>query len=538
MTDGNVRGPIYQAPLMGQGVTGRHVWPTTREGIDAEYTRRVEAYTGADYADADFTRLNLFVAKNGDNQITAATRRVTADIRFVVAVDAASIASDGVSLQVRELALPGGLDAAPVALDFGGAVWSRSGLAAGVLSRWAINLCVYGDVWLEVQRGEGGAVIVAHDPRHVHATMDATGMRCTRLVVTYEYQGSAEIDMTTGQWTGKPETHTYRRMVTPEAVTVWRDDKMSPAESGPNPLGAVPVVRVSYRSILDGTLSEWAGTGYEAAAAMVDSARSQVQAIVTRHANPILAMIGARLAAGESLQTIGKTIALPDGASIAWLEAELTGVQVALNQADSMRTAMQQTLPEFLFVESGASASGTALSYRAGAFVAKIEPIRQAMYRALALCVGWGVAIDRSQRWTPTLDVYQVDGGDALPMDVAASASLYVSLGEQGWLTGPDVVRRLQGLQLVSSDEDPAGYYARAQGDKAARDGGTLAAAADIVDKLTALEAGERPPENERSSDDTPEEPSAPDEEQPDEMGDPEPTEEDMPLDDNLSDDA
>jgi hypothetical protein len=260
---------------------------------------------------------------------------------------------------------------------------------------------------------------------------------------------------------------------------------------------------------------------------MIDSARSQVQAIVTRHANPILAMIGARLANGESLQTIGKTIALPEGTSVAWLEAELTGVQVALNQADSMRTAMQQTLPEFLFVESGASASGTALSYRAGAFVAKIEPIRQAMYRALALCVGWGVAIDRSQRWAPTLDVYQVDGGDALPMDVAASASLYVSLGEQGWLTGPDVVRRLQGLQLVSSDEDPAGYYARAQGDKAARDGGTLAAAAEIVDKLTALEAGERPPENERESAD--EEPSAPDEEEPDEMGEPEPTQEDVP---------
>jgi hypothetical protein len=246
MTDGNVRGPIYQPPLMGQGVLARHVWPTTREGIDEAYTQRVEAYTGADYSQSDFTRLNLFVAKNGDNQVTAATRRVTSDIRFVVAVDAASIASDGVSLQVRELALPGGADAAPVALDFGGAVWSRSGLASsGVLSRWAINLCVLGDVWLEVQRGDEGAVIVAHDPRHVHATMDATGMRCTRLVVTYEYQGPAEMDQTTGQWTGKPETHTYRRMVTASGVTVWRNDKMSPDESGANPLGAVPVVRVS-----------------------------------------------------------------------------------------------------------------------------------------------------------------------------------------------------------------------------------------------------------------------------------------------------
>jgi hypothetical protein len=250
-------------------------------------------------------------------------------------------------------------------------------------------------------------------------------------------------------------------------------------------------VRLSYRPILDGHLSEWAGSGFEAAVAAVDSARTQVLSIVTRHANPILALIGARLAAGEDLQTIGRTIAIPGDADVKWLEAALNGVQVAVEQADALRASLKETLPEFLFVESGASASGTSLSYRAGAFVSKIEPIRQAVYVQLARCIGWGVAIDAGLRWSEAADVYMVDGGDALPMDAAASATLYVQLADGGWLTGSDTIRRLQGLQLIGPDDDPADYYARAQADKAARDGRGLGDARDLLEQLRALESGD-----------------------------------------------
>ena len=487
---GNSFGPIYTPPLQGQGMTYRRRWPTTREGIDAEYTRREEAYTGADYTDAEVQDYNLFQAKNGDNQVIATAKRITADIRFVVQVDAASIASDGVSLQVREAMLPGGQDTAPIALDAGQTVWRRSGVGLHLL-RWAANTCILGDYWLEVQRGTTGAVVVGHDPRRVVAKMDATGQTVEQLVVSYEYSDMAAIDPRTGAFAGKPESHLYRRVVTPDEVRVYRDDRLIPEESGPNTLGVVPAVRLSYRPILDGHLSEWAGSGFEAAVAAVDSARTQVLSIVTRHANPILALIGARLAAGEDLQTIGRTIAVPGDADVKWLEAALNGVQVAVEQADALRASLKETLPEFLFVESGASASGTSLSYRAGAFVSKIEPIRQAVYVQLARCIGWGVAIDAGLRWSEAADVYMVDGGDALPMDAAASATLYVSLADGGWLTGSDTIRRLQGLQLIGPDDDPADYYARAQADKAARDGRGLGDARELLDQLRALESGD-----------------------------------------------
>ena len=488
--DGNAYGPIYTPPRMGQGNTYRRRWPTTREGIEGEYSRREEAYTGADYTDNEVQDYNLVQAKNGDNQVIATAKRITSDIRFVVHVDAASIASDGVALQVREAMLPGGQEAAPLALELGQAVWRRSGVGLHLL-RWASNTCILGDYWLEVQRGPSGAVLVGHDPRRVVAKMDPTGQTIQQLVVSHEYTDDTAIDPRTGAFSGKPEQHTYRRVVTPEEVRVYRDDQLVPHESGPNTLGVVPAVRLSYRPILDGHLSEWAGSGYEAAVAAVDSARTQVLSIVTRHANPILALIGARLAAGEDLQTIGRTIAVPGDADVKWLEAALNGVQVAVEQADALRNALKETLPEFLFVESGASSSGSALSYRAGAFVAKIEPIRQSIYAQLSRCIGWAVAIDAGARWSDAADYYQVDGGEALPMDVSASSALYTGLAAGGWLTGADTVRRLQGLQLIGPDEDPAEYYARAQADLQARSGAGLSDARDLLEQLRALESGD-----------------------------------------------
>jgi hypothetical protein len=76
-------------------------------------------------------------------------------------------------------------------------------------------------------------------------------------------------------------------------------------------------------------------------------------------------------------------------------------------------------------------------------------------------------------------------------MDVAASSGLYVGLAAGGWLTGADTVRRLQGLQLIGPDEDPAEYYARAQADLQARSGAGLADARELLEQLRALESGD-----------------------------------------------
>ena len=243
-----------------------------------------------------------------------------------------------------------------------------------------------------------------------------------------------------------------------------------PSESGRNPLGAVPLVRVAYRDVGDGSLSTWAGYGYEDALAAVDSFFTQLQALTTRHANPILKAIGVQVAQDARLSEAGRSVALPIGADLQWLEATLQGANTALDAASKMREALVQTLPEFLFVDSGASSSGTALSYRAGAFVAKIEPIRRGFYRALAEVVGMAVAIDYGAPWDDLADVYVVDGGSALPMDVSATSTLTAQLLTQGLLTAADAVRVLQGLGVgVPEDADAGDYAARAQAELAAR---------------------------------------------------------------------
>jgi len=463
-------------------------WPRSREEVIEELTRRWEAYLGLAYRRGDIERMNLFVAVDSQDREITVTRRMTRDLQFVCEVDAASIASNSLALQVRpDLISPD--DDAGLALERGAEVWRRSGVDRQ-RQRWALNLCVFGEGYLEALNTKEGAVVVWHDPRTVEVQLDPTGRYIERAVITIYHASGLEIDPETGAYTGERKTVQYRRVITPAAVQVFRDGQPVAAESGRNPLGAVPLVRVAYRDVGDGSLSTWAGYGYEDALAAVDSFFTQLQALTTRHANPILKAIGVQVAQDARLSEAGRSVALPIGADLQWLEATLQGANTALDAASRMREALVQTLPEFLFVDSGASASGTALSYRAGAFVAKIEPIRRGFYRALAEVVGMAVAIDYGAQWDDLADVYVVDGGSALPMDVTATSELTVSLLTQGLLTASDAVRVLQGLGVgVPEDADSADYAARAQAEMAARTGGTLDSAREVLAKLEALQA-------------------------------------------------
>ena len=465
-------------------------WPRTRDEVIEEFTRRWEAYLGLAYRRGDIERMNLFVAVDSQDREITVTRRMTRDLQFVCEVDASSIASNALSLQARpDLVSP---DDDPAMVQAKGAeVWRRSGIDAQ-RQRWALNLCVFGEVYLEALNSKDGAVVVAHDPRTVEVQRDPTGRYIERAVITVYYRTGLEVDPETGAYTGESRTVQYRRVITADTVQVFRDGALVPAESGRNVLGAVPLVRVAYRDVGDGSLSTWAGYGYEDALAAVDSFFTQLQALTTRHANPILKAIGVQVAQDARLSEAGRSVALPLGADLQWLEATLQGANTALDAASRMRESLVQTLPEFLFVDSGANSSGTALSYRAGAFVAKIEPIRRAFYGALAQVVGMAVAIDDAVPWDDLADVYVVDGGAALPMDVTAVAELTTTLLDKGLLLGVDAVRVLQGLGVgVPEDADAATYAERAQAELAARTGAELSAAEGLMAKLEALRMGE-----------------------------------------------
>lgn len=100
------------------------------------------------------------------------------------------------------------------------------------------------------------------------------------------------------------------------------------------------------------------------------------------------------------------------------------------------------------------------------------------------------VAIDYGAPWDDLADVYVVDGGSALPMDVSATSTLTAQLLTQGLLTAADAVRVLQGLGVgVPEDADAGDYAARAQAELAARTGGTLDSAREVLAKLEALQA-------------------------------------------------
>ena len=75
--------------------------PRTHAERVTEWDRRMEAYTMQPYRAIDIATLNLFIHVNEDDNVEAVTRRLSTDIRWCVDVDAASIASDALTLQIK-----------------------------------------------------------------------------------------------------------------------------------------------------------------------------------------------------------------------------------------------------------------------------------------------------------------------------------------------------------------------------------------------------------------------------------------------------
>lgn len=427
-------------------------WPVTAEERREMYRARWRSFRGEPYTLAEVQRLALFRAVGTDDVTTAITQRIMRDGAFVCGVDAAAIATDGVTLGTT----PGAEDR----LDDGRAQWEQSAISDN-LPWWATNLCVDGLGYLEVfLTAPGVPAIVWHQPTSVEVSKDRAGSTITQAVITIleppAWSVSADGSIDVG---GKPTT--YRRLLTPAKIAAWRDDAALPDETGPNTLGRVPLIEVAFAKCADGSMPLNACQGIDDAIALINSTIMQIGTIGSRNANPTLLTIGARLADGADMQKAGKVLSVPADADIKWLELSMTGLRSLVETMVAVLDAVRQTMPEFLFVDSGANSSGTALSYRAGAFVAKIQPVRARMYAALAEAVSLAVCLAAGRPWSPDEMVYAVDGGSPLPMDVASGAALRQTLMDAGLLRREDVVSWLQAAR-VAPEGDPAGYAAKA----------------------------------------------------------------------------
>lgn len=450
----------FGSPPRGQDQTALSSWPTDRSSIIAEYSRRERVYLGLSYTQAERRILNLFEAQDVQNRVIAKARRMLRDISFVVDVDASAIATSVLSLQVKK---DSGLDPNQTERmrQAGHAVWKRSRVNQHALS-WASRGCYLGRwVWEAQTHPSGQAYIVGHDPRHMEVRRDGFGAVTSALLSVDKVGGDGLLD-DAGDLALDDTPYRYRRQMTPGEYREFRDSEATSLEV--NRLGVVPVSEFVYRDI-GRALPMWAGQGYESGLALVDSLLTQLGVVGTRHAAPILKGMGVDPGSGADLTAIDRAAALPEGTDLQWLEPRLDGLRAFIDTADVQVDKLRATLFEFLFTEAGAGASGLALSHRASGFVMKVNPIRQHFYRALALVTSYAVAADMGVAWSSDMDVFEVDGGEPLPMDVEAMAGLYLTLVNQGLLKAEDAIARMQGLGLVP-DGDPLEYLESVMADE------------------------------------------------------------------------
>ena len=469
----------FGVPPRGSDQNALSNWPTDRSSIIAEYDRRERVYLGLSYTRAERRILNLFEAQDVQNRVIAKARRLLRDIAFVIDVDASAIATSTISLQVRK---DTNLDPnqAERLRQAGHAVWKRSRVNQHSLS-WATRGCYLGRWIFEAQMHPSGkAHIVGHDPRHIVVNRDGFGEAQSALLTVDKTDSNGLLD-SAGMVSPDSDAYRYRRQMTVAEYQEYKDGEPTSVES--NRLGVVPVTEFLYRDI-GKAMPLWAGQGLESGLALVDSLLTQLGVIGTRSGSPILKGMGVDPGSGADLNAIDRAAALPEGTDLQWLEPKLDGLRTFIDTADVQVDKLRATLFEFLFTEAGAGASGLALSHRARGFVMKINPIRQNFYRALALVTSYAVAADLGLQWSTDLDVFEVDGGEPLPMDSEAMAGLYLTLVNQGLLKPEDAISRLQGIGLIP-EGDPLEYL---EAIKAVEDSDTAGAIlADLEARTTAV---------------------------------------------------
>ena len=438
--------------LLADGLSLRRYPESRQQWLDL-YQRRHEAYVGDPYTVADMKTLHLFRALDESGDVLAETRRLTRDVQFVVDTHVDAILAEGLTLVRAPAGDPSDLAAAE-------AIWARSGLDQH-LERYVRDAAVLGDLHFEAVLSEdgSGARVVAYDPRHVELTYDAeTGTKLERAIVTVPYFDPATVDAHGNLGEEHDVMRIYRRVITPGRIDVYRDGQRSPAESGATSIGVPTAIHSPYVPYKIPEYGLSAAHKLDDALSLIDSMLTQIHAIGTRHGNPLLQSAGAQVAAGSDIAKLGRIVNGPAGWSMSYVEPTFQGISTLLNAIQTHRETLRETMPEFLFTESGANSSGSALNFRATQFVSKMKKIRARVYRALADAIQIGIALERGG--AVRAGIVAVEGGDILPANVIAMLEeLRIAHGIQP-IKPADVVRVYQRAGIVRTDEDPEAYAA------------------------------------------------------------------------------
>lgn len=436
---------------LGLGGNISRQFPESDDDWVQEYNRRHRAYVGEPYSVSEIKHLHLFRALDESGDILAETRRLTQDYRFVCDTDTAALLGDGLSLQGDD-----DRDRAE-----GNAVWRRSGVRRHA-ERFGRELAVKGDLFFEAILGADGAGrVVAYSPEHVTVSYDpVTGTNIERAVVTIPYFEDRQIDDFGNLGDDHAVMHIYRRVVTSNRIDVYRDGVHSAAESGDNALGTPTVVHVPFLPYTDPSHGLNAAYRLDEALALIDSLLTQIQAIGARHGNPLLMSSGAKVDTGSDILKLGRTVNGPAGWELGYVEPTFAGISSLLDTVQQHRETLRETLPEFLFTESGANSSGSALNFRASQFVAKMRPIRGRFHEAIATVTEYALHLERGTRPGENDSIrLRVEAGDILPANVTATLEqLRIVEDSLGGLLPVDRVAALQRVGLIPRDADPQAY--------------------------------------------------------------------------------
>lgn len=434
--------------------------PETHEEWIRHYSWLHDAYQGAPYAVGDMKALGLFRAIDPDGTVIAETRRLMRDIQHVVDTDAQAIAPAGLTIDSADGDAPD--------TDRAWAVWRRSRVAQ-LMPRWARWECSMGDIGLEAVRfGPSDVRIVAYDPRHMRVEHDMeTATEIERVVISIPYVDAPEIDAH-GEARSAAVAHTYVRFIDADEIQVFVDGHLDEAQSGPHRAGVVPFVHIACQPYIDPEHGLWAAHGLEYSVAMVDSLLTQIAAIGERYGNPILAAVGVTVADGSKVSRMGRIASgIPIGGSLEMVESTLAQIGQLLAAATQQREMVRETLPEFLFTDTSASASGAALNYRASAFVAKATEMRSRNYDALARITQIAVEMESGTAHVGDEARYVVSAPPVLPVNRAEELEGIHEALDRGGMLRVDYVRHLQRLGIVGAEEDPIEYLAAVEAERA-----------------------------------------------------------------------
>ena len=431
------------------------------------YQYRLDAYHGDTYSHAVVKAGQLFRALDDDGNVIAITRRLHRDVQHVVDVATAALAA-GLVLGVSADAPDGLYKAAR-------RIWRRG--ARTSVGKWARLLTAMGDYYLEpVRVGPGKARLVGYDARVVVSEYSTDGLeRLERVTITHQFA-----DTTTAvSADGKPvitntTPHVYQRILTETEIIVTLDGELVEEQSGIHGLGVVPCVHLQSIPTSEPEHALWVGHGMDRAEAEVDSLMSMISAIGDRTGNPRLEIKGAKVADESKISRFGRILNFHGGSKDAlaaagarYIEPTLAGVAVLLSASEILLADVRASMPEFIFGNAGANASGDALRLRMDQYKAKYTEIRDRWQDGLSRALGMALAIEAGRPFDEEIaDALAWDAPPLTPINVQDIIAAVVAADGLGAIRAVDVVRSLQKTGLVDPSVDPAEYVAQIIRDK------------------------------------------------------------------------